>query len=84
MDLAGIGHVLFLKKAIEVVEMQSVNILRTIAFSEIFIFPLSILMLFRFVSQLLSIYCDWQKWSSYGDVSGHQGGLLGEQVKVSL
>ena len=58
MDLAGIGHVLFLKKAIEVVEMQSVNILRTIAFSEIFIFPLSILMLFRFVSQLLSIYCD--------------------------
>lgn len=35
--------------AIGIVEVQSVNLLRTIAFSEIFLFPMLILSLFRYI-----------------------------------
>ncbi len=50
LDLLGPGSLGAVRMAIGIAEAQSVNILRTISFSEIFIFPVTVVMLLRSVS----------------------------------
>nr|SVE75994.1 EOG090X0CJA [Daphnia hispanica] len=56
IELLGSNALGLVRMAIGIVEVQSVNLLRTIAFSEIFLFPMLILSLFSGRSTLMTLF----------------------------
>jgi len=60
IELLGSNSLGFLRKGIELVEVQSANLLRTIAFAEIFLFPLLIFSLFSGKATLMTVFVYYQ------------------------
>lgn len=56
LDLLGPGSLGVIRMSIGVVEVQSVNILRTISFAEIFIFPVTVMMFISGRATLMSAF----------------------------
>jgi len=56
IELLGSNSLTFLRKGIELVEVQSANMLRVISFAEIFLFPLLIISLFSGRATLMTVF----------------------------
>lgn len=56
LDLLGPNSMAFIRMGIGIVEVQSTNLLRTIAFAEIFLFPLVLVSLFSGRATLMTIF----------------------------
>jgi len=56
IELLGPNSLTFVRKGIELVEVQSANLLRVIAFAEIFLFPLLIISLFSGRATLITVF----------------------------